>query len=166
MLSGYVPVLVMICLAALIAGGMVGASYLLGPKKPTRFKADTYECGMTPIGNARERFPVKFYLVAMLFILFDIETIFLYPWVVTFHDATRTVKLFNLAEMAVFVGILFVGYFYVLGRGALDWNEGRETERPLDRKIFARRKPIRFGNEESGAVRLPDEPSEAARKSA
>src|SRR5215475_1922199 len=155
MLGGYVPILVMLIASTVIAGGMVGASFLLGPKKPTRFKQSPYECGMPPVGSARERFPVKFYLIAMLFIIFDIETIFLYSWAVIYTKAGGG-KQFLLGEMAVFVAILFIGYFYILGKGALDWDEGqKDEEKVVDRAIFKARKPIRFGNEGSGPVNLP-----------
>ena len=155
MLSGYIPILVMLIAGAVIAIGMVAASAVLGPKKPNKYKDAPYECGMTPVGSARERFPVKFYLIAMLFIIFDIETIFLYPWAVIFRSqgADKAVKLFLLGEMAVFLGILFIGYFYILGKGALDWDEGQAEGAKVDRKIFKRRPPIRFGNE-SGPVQL------------
>lgn len=157
MLGNYIPILVMMIVATVIAVGMVVASYLLGPKKPTRYKQSAYECGMTPVGSARERFPIKFYLTAMLFIIFDIETIFLYPWAVLFRggDVDRAGKLFLIAEMGIFVAILFVGYFYIWRKGALDWDEGQAEEAaPSDRKMFAPRPPIRFGNEDSGPVRL------------
>ncbi len=155
MLNDYLPILVMMALATVIAVGMVVGSFLLGPKKPSRFKQSAYECGMNPVGTARERFPIKFYLIAMLFIIFDIETIFLYPWAVTFADSERAVKMFNLVEMAVFVAILFVGYFYILWKGAFDWDEGQQedAEQPST-KVFEPRKPIRFGNESSGDVNL------------
>lgn len=155
MLNSYIPIAVMMAAAALLAIGMVTASSALGPRHPTKYKNSPYECGMTPVGSARERFPIKFYLIAMLFIIFDIETIFLYPWAVTFIHHTRAFRLFLLAEMGFFVGILFVGYFYILGKGALDWDEGqRDSDERLDPRIFARRAPIRFGNEDSGAVKL------------
>jgi NADH-quinone oxidoreductase subunit A len=158
MLNSYVPILVMMAAAAVIAGGMVIGSALLGPHKPSRYKQASYECGMTPVGSARERFPIKFYLIAMLFIIFDIETIFLYPFAVIFRAKgnDQSFKLFLLAEMAVFVGILFIGYFYIRGKGALDWDEGQEgMELPKpNKKMLAPRKPIRFGNESSGPVRL------------
>jgi NADH/F420H2 dehydrogenase subunit C len=144
----------MIGVATAISLVMVGMSFVLGPKKPSVYKEMPYECGITPVGDARERFPVKFYLVAMLFIVFDIETIFLYPWAVTYGGLPHDTKVFNFAEMAVFVAILFVGYFYILGTGALDWDESeRATE--VDRltpEILAERPPIRFGNERSGPV--------------
>ena len=102
---------------------MVGLSWILGPKKPSAAKLAPYECGVTPVGSARERFPVKFYLIAMLFIVFDIETVFLYPWAVTFtkwgyHSA---LQVFSLMEMVVFIVILFVGYIYVWKKGAFEW---------------------------------------------
>ena len=80
----------------------------------------TYESGVTPIGSARERFPIKFYLIAMLFIVFDIETVFLYPWAVNYKNSGG-LMLFNLAEMAVFIAILLVGYVYVWRKGAFEW---------------------------------------------
>src|SRR5580658_266890 len=106
-MSSYIPILVMIIVAAAVAGVMVIGSSFLGPKKPSAYKSSSYECGMTPVGTARERFPIKFYLIAMLFIVFDIETIFLYPWAVTYHGLPYATKIFEFVEMAVFVAILF-----------------------------------------------------------
>ncbi|HEY3331613.1 MAG TPA: NADH-quinone oxidoreductase subunit A [Capsulimonadaceae bacterium] len=117
----YLPLLILILLAAFIAGVLVVLSWILGPKRPTLEKLSPYECGVNPIGSARDRFPVKFYLVAMLFILFDIETIFLYPWAVLFRNNGMISRGFLLGEMAVFIVILFVGYIYVWKKGALDW---------------------------------------------
>ena len=155
MLGNYIPVVVMMVVAAVIALGMVGASAVLGPRKQTKYKQAPYECGITPVGSARERFPIKFYLIAMLFIIFDIETIFLYPWAVIFLHTDRAARLFLLGEMGLFVAILFVGYFYLIGKGALDWDEGQEDTGMPDRRVYVRRPPIRFGNENSGPVRLP-----------
>ncbi len=132
MLNSYVPIMVMAVLAAVLAVGMVVLSYLLGPKRPDARKVSPYECGVTPVGSAREKFPVKFFLVAMLFIIFDVETIFLYPWAVTFKDAPKAVQAFNLIEMGVFIAILFVGYFYMLGTRALEWEE---SERAQPRRV-------------------------------
>ena len=120
LLSSYIPVLVMGVVAVGVCSALVFLSFLLGPRRPTPQKDAPYECGVTPIGSARERFPIKFYLVAMLFIVFDIETVFLYPWAVTYRGSGG-MMLFNLAEMAVFVAILFVGYIYVWKRGAFEW---------------------------------------------
>jgi NADH-quinone oxidoreductase subunit A len=162
MLGSYVPIIVMLAIAAVISIGMVAASSILGPKKPSKFKNSAYECGATPVGSARERFPIKFYLIAMLFIIFDIETIFLYPWAVTFRNNTRSMKMFLLAEMAVFVVILFVGYFYLLGKGALNWDEGESRDQAFDKSAFKPRKPIRFGNETSGPVKNLPKPTPPA----
>ena len=99
---------------------LIGLSHFLGPRRPTPQKNAPYECGVTPIGSARERFPVKFYLTAMLFIVFDIESVFLYPWAVM-YSSSGSLMMFNLFEMLVFVIILFVGYYYVWKRGAFEW---------------------------------------------
>jgi NADH-quinone oxidoreductase subunit A len=121
-LNSYIPVLVMVVAAVVLALAFVGLSALLGPRRPSPAKASVYECGVTPIGSARERFPIKFYLVAMLFILFDIETVFLYPWAVTYRSS-GSLMVFNLIEMGIFVAILFVGYVYVWRRGGFEWDD-------------------------------------------
>jgi len=168
MLSNYIPVIVMLVVAAVVAIGMVAGSALLGPKHPTKYKDTPYECGITPVGSARERFPIKFYLVAMLFIIFDIETIFLYPWAVIYAKQNHADRIFLLGEMAVFVAILFVGYFYVLGKGALDWDDRELPNEGMPPAIWKSRPPIRFGNENSGPVQvgrkqeLPDTGNAAA----
>jgi len=124
-LSGFLPLLILLVIAVILAFTLVGLSWILGPKAPNAAKLAPYECGVTPIGSARERFPVKFYLVAMLFIVFDIETVFLYPWAVTFTDANKLLgpgmQIFFLAEMILFIAILFVGYIYVWRKGAFKW---------------------------------------------
>ena len=122
-ISDYLPLVVLLFVAVALAGTLVGLSWILGPKKPSAAKLAPYECGVTPVGSARERFPVKFYLIAMLFIVFDIETVFLYPWAVTFtkwgyHSA---LQMFSLFEMVTFIVILFVGYIYVWKKGAFEW---------------------------------------------
>lgn len=161
MVSSYIPLLVMIIASSLLAGGMVIGSFFLGPKKPTSYKEISYECGMTPVGSARERFPIKFYLVAMLFIVFDIETIFLYPWAVTFRGLPHADKVFSFVEMGVFVAVLFVGYFYILGKGALDWDDSEQARSTdvFDPRVLAERKPLRYGNEGSGSVELARMPT-------
>ncbi len=159
-MDSYIPIAVMISLAFLIALIMVGGSFFLGPKKPGAVKDSVYECGMEPVGTARERFPVKFFLVAMLYIVFDVETIFLYPWAVSYHELPYAMKVFNYAEMAVFVAILFAGYFYILGSGALDW---AESERGIscvpEAYLRSPRPAILFGNENSGPVDLSKTPA-------
>jgi NADH-quinone oxidoreductase subunit A len=117
----YVFAGVLVALSLVIAGAMLVASQAVGilmrVQKPTKEKNAPYECGMTPIGGARVRFSIKFYLVAVLFILFDIEAIFLYPWAVV-H---RWLGWFGLVEMLIFVAILVVGYVYIWKRGAFQW---------------------------------------------
>jgi NADH-quinone oxidoreductase subunit A len=156
MTSSYIPLLAMLLVTALVACGMVAASSILGPKKPSAVKSTPYECGMTPIGSARERFPIKFYLIAMVFIVFDIETIFLWPWVAIYRGLEHNLKVFTLVEMAVFVAILFVGYFYILGKGALDWDESEQarTVDVITPEVVAARPSLRYGNENSGPVDL------------
>ena len=117
----FIPLLVLMGIAMILAMTLVGLSWILGPKKPSAAKLAPYECGVDPIGSARERFPVKFYLIAMLFIVFDIETVFLYPWAVTFRGIPHAAQVFNLFEMIVFIAILFVGYIYVWKKGAFEW---------------------------------------------
>jgi len=101
---------------------MVLLSWIIGQRKPTRAKLAPYECGMAPIGDARERFSVKFYLVAMLFILFDVEAVFLYPWAIILKDLKRMGQgVFGISEMFVYIGIVLVGFFYIWKKGVLDW---------------------------------------------
>ena len=115
----YFPVLLQAVIAMALAAGLLTVSYLLGKKVRNRVKDTPYESGIVPTGDARERFSVKFYLVGMLFILFDIEAIFLYPWVVVY----RELKMFGFVEMLVFVILILSGFFYIWKKGALDWAE-------------------------------------------
>jgi len=114
----YWPVLLQALIAMAVAAGMIGISYILGHKVRNRVKDMPYECGIPPTGSARERFSVKFYLVGMLFILFDIEAIFLYPWAVVY----RELKMFAFFEMLVFIALVLAGFFYIWKKGALDWS--------------------------------------------
>jgi NADH-quinone oxidoreductase subunit A len=113
MLLDYLPILILVVLAALFAAGSVLLSALLGPRRPDPEKLSPYECGVEPVGSARERFSVKFYLVAMLFIIFDMEIVFLYPWAVVFQQ---------LRLLGSFLLVLLVGYFYVWQKGGLEWD--------------------------------------------
>jgi len=117
MANEYLPILILFILATLLAGVAVLLGHLFGPRRPSRRKAQTYESGMTPIGPGTRRLPVRFYLIAVLFILFDIEVVFFYPWAVVF----RELKLFGLVEMLIFILILLVGYVYAWKKGALEW---------------------------------------------
>ena len=118
------PVLIQILIAVAVAGAMIGLSAVLGRRVRDPVKSTPYESGMYPVGNARERFSVKFYLVAMVFILFDIEAIFLYPWAVVF----RQFKLFAFFEMLLFIGLVLCGFFYILKKGVLDWSTDQMRE--------------------------------------
>jgi NADH-quinone oxidoreductase subunit A len=113
----YLPLLVMLLLAIVFAGLSIVASKILGPKKPTLAKSAPYECGIVPDREPAERFPVRFYLVAMIFIIFDIEIIFIYPWAVIF----RQLGAFGLWEMLIFAAAVFVSFVYLIGNGALNW---------------------------------------------
>ena len=115
--ASYLPLLLHFMIAFAVAGAIVTLSWLIGQRKPTLAKMSPYECGVPPVGDARERFSVKFYLVAMLFILFDVEAVFLYPWAIIL----RELKMFGFWEMLVYVGIVLVGLFYVWKKGVLDW---------------------------------------------
>ena len=118
MLGAYLPIIVLVVVAAMFGLISVTMSSLIGPKKPSALKLSPYESGCEPVGTARERFSIKFYLIAMMFILFDIEAVFLYPWAVAF----RQLGLYGLVEMALFIVILFVGYVYLLRKRALEWD--------------------------------------------
>ena len=121
----YFPVLIQVLIAMAVAGGMIGASAVIGRRVRDTAKSTPYESGMIPVGNARERFSVKFYLVAMVFIVFDIETIFLYPWAVVY----RELRLFAFFEMLLFILLVLCGFFYIWKKGVLDWSaEGRRRE--------------------------------------
>jgi len=121
-LTQYLPVLMLGVLAVAFAGGMLVLSVLLGQKgKAMPIKNTPYECGMLPIGEGTARFSVKFYLVAMLFILFDIEVVFLYPWAVIYKEMLKTDANLIFAAMLSFLGVLFIGYVYALKKEAFDW---------------------------------------------
>lgn len=135
----YLPIVVMMALGFAFAGGTLLAAQLLAPRRPDPVKDGVYECGIDPVGDARLRHSVRFYVVAMLFIVFDLETVFLYPWAVTY----RKLALFGLVEMLVFLAILMLGLVYVWKRGALDWSQrqeeptSEEERRALSRRMLA-----------------------------
>src|SRR5271168_4758901 len=121
------PVLLQAILAMVIACALVTLSYVIGRRVKNKVKDMPYECGIAPTGDARERFSVKFYLVAMLFILFDIEAIFLYPWAVVF----KQLRMFGFVEMLAFVALIMAGFFFVWKKGVLDWAQLAEPRVPL-----------------------------------
>jgi NADH-quinone oxidoreductase subunit A len=128
-LKDYLPILLMFVVAGGFAVGNVLLSQLVGQRKSTRTKLMPYECGKDPVGSARERFSVKFYLIAMIFILFDIEVIFLIPWAVIFKSfAAQGYRALVYVEMMLFVVLLLVGYVYVIKKGAFDWGERARRE--------------------------------------
>jgi NADH-quinone oxidoreductase subunit A len=118
MLGPYLPVLVHFLVVAALALIILGLSTLVGVKRPSHQKLAPYECGMPPVGDARERFSISFYLVGMLFILFDVEVAFLFPWAVVY----KTLKWFGFLEMLLYIAILLAGYVYIWKKGALDWH--------------------------------------------
>src|SRR5512136_2605324 len=118
-MQGWLSIAIMVALGAGFAAFAVALSNVLGPHKPTPEKRAPYECGMPPVGNARERHSVKFYLVAMIFLLFDIEVAFLYPWAMALRDLGST----GFLQVVLFIAILVAGYVYVWKKGALDWGK-------------------------------------------
>ncbi|HKV03772.1 MAG TPA: NADH-quinone oxidoreductase subunit A [Candidatus Acidoferrales bacterium] len=117
-LDNYGPLLLMFILAGGLAGVLIAASTLVGRHKHTREKDQPYECGIRPTGDARQPFSVHFYMVALVFILFDIEAIFLYPWALVY----RQLNLFGFVEMLLYIVILLAGYIFLWKKGALNWN--------------------------------------------
>ena len=128
-MDGWLGVVIMVALGVGFAGTMIGASILLGPRNPTPEKLAPYECGMPAVGDARERQSVKFYLVAMIFLLFDIEIAFLYPWALALRDLGWP----GFFQIVTFFLILLVGFVYVWRKGMLDWGSARRTQ-PASRK--------------------------------
>ncbi|MEW6056555.1 MAG: NADH-quinone oxidoreductase subunit A [Bdellovibrionota bacterium] len=120
-MSNYIPVLILMGIGATIAGVVLVITHLLGPKNPNIKKMNVYECGVPPIGDARRRVSVKFYLVAILFLLFDVEGVFFFPWAVAYKKFLE-INAFILFEMFFFIAILLVGYVYILKKGALEWD--------------------------------------------
>lgn len=118
MLADYIPILLILLLAVLLASALLTVSYLLGPKKYIQKKLTPYESGIDPVGDAREKFSLKYYLIGALFILFDVEIVFLFVWAVVFKELGTLA----FAEIIVFLIIILAGYFYVLKRGVFEWD--------------------------------------------
>jgi len=126
----YLPLLIHIAIVGGLAVAMVLLSYFIGQHKFNTSKMSPYECGMQPVGDAKQRFTVKFYLVAMLFILFDVEAVFLYPWaIVSQHLKADGLGMFWFSEMLVYILIVLAGFWYVWKKGVLDWNKQGKAER-------------------------------------
>jgi NADH-quinone oxidoreductase subunit A len=138
-LNDYLPILLMFIVAGGFAVGNIVLSQFIGQRKHTRTKMMPYECGKDPVGTARERFSVKFYLIAMIFILFDIEVIFLVPWAVVFKTLAGPIyglRSLVYVEMMVFVALLLVGYVYVVKKGAFDWGETARREAEAEGRLL------------------------------
>jgi NADH-quinone oxidoreductase subunit A len=141
-LMDYMPVLLMFVIAAGFAVTFISLSQLVGQRKRTRTKLMPYECGKDPVGSARERFSVKFYLIAMIFILFDIEVIFLVPWAVVFKQlSSPAYGLSNVVyfEMLIFIALLAAGLIYVIKKGAFDWGETARREAEAEGRLLEAR---------------------------
>jgi NADH-quinone oxidoreductase subunit A len=117
MLRDYLPILVQLIAVSTVGAAILAVSAWVGKRRPSREKLSPYECGSVPVGNARERFSISFYLVGMLFILFDVEAVFLYPWAVVY----KSLKWFGFLEMFLYILVLLAGYLYIWKKGALDW---------------------------------------------
>ena len=116
----YIPVLMLLAVGALVAGAVLVITHLLGPRVHHNLKDQPFECGVPPLRDAHQRVSVRFYLVAILFLLFDVEVLFFYPWAVVYRKFL-TINSFILVEMVAFTAILLVGYWYILRKGALEW---------------------------------------------
>lgn len=139
-LKAYLPILLMFIVAAGFAVSQVLISQLIGPKRRTPTKLMPYECGKDPVGSARERFSVKFYLVAMIFVLFDIELIFLVPWAVVFKRLAGPefgLGTLMYVEMMLFIALLFVGFVYIWKKGILDWSQAARQEAEAEAEMLA-----------------------------
>ena len=121
MISDYLPILILLVIAAGFALSNLLITHLFGPRRPDPVKLSPYESGVPPVGDARLRFSIKFYLIAMIFIIFDIEVVFLYPWAVVFRDLLKQGPLV-FYEMLVFIGVLVLGFVYVWRKGGLEWD--------------------------------------------
>jgi NADH-quinone oxidoreductase subunit A len=133
-MDDYLPIVLMLILGVLFAGLSLVASSLLAPRKrPTAAKLAPYECGIVPDREPPQRFPVRFYLVAMIFIIFDIEIVFLYPWAVIF----RELRTFGLVEVLVFAVVVFVSFLYLVSNGALDWGPAKRLRPAISKRTTA-----------------------------
>ncbi len=156
MLADYLPILILFGIATVFAVASIYVASKMGPHKPSAAKEAPYECGITPERLPNERFPVKFYLIAMLFIIFDVEVVFFYPWAVIF----RELGLFGLIEMGVFVAFLFVAYLYIWKRGGLDWEQDTVSHRRVIGQQMIERAML-YGPGERGVGAVPAPKPEA-----
>ncbi|MER3446601.1 MAG: NADH-quinone oxidoreductase subunit A [Candidatus Dadabacteria bacterium] len=117
MLTDYISILIILILSVILAGALLGISYIFGPKRYSKRKLSPYECGIPPVGDARERFSIRYYLIAALFMLFDVEAVFLYAWAVVFKELGALA----FVEIIAFFVVILGGYFYILKKEALEW---------------------------------------------
>ncbi|MFN2511301.1 MAG: NADH-quinone oxidoreductase subunit A [Pyrinomonadaceae bacterium] len=153
-LNDYLPILLMFVVAGGFAVVNIFISQFIGQRKRTRTKLMPYECGKDPVGNARERFSVKFYLIAMIFILFDIEVIFLIPWAVVFKTlASPAYDLKNIVyfEMIIFIVLLLAGYVYVIKKDAFDWSDRARRDAEAEARLLADMERRRLGQTRTAA---------------
>lgn len=115
----YLPILIMLLIALAFAGGALWLTHVLGPKRRTKIKLETFECGIEGVGNARVPFSVKYFLVAILFVIFDIEVVFMYPWAANF----RELGMLGVIEVFTFIGLLLIGFYYMVSKKALKWED-------------------------------------------
>lgn len=130
-MGSYIGILALMGLAAVLCAVFATISWLLGPKRNTSYKNAPYECGVAPVGDARERFPVKFYLVAIIFILFDIEVVFLWAWMTVYKGGTAEFIKFTFFEFLVFMATWVLAYAYILKVKAIDWDEPEADPKEL-----------------------------------
>ena len=122
MLESYIPIFIVLFFATVIALGITFSSIILGPQRPNKEKLSTYESGMKPVGTTRERISIKYYLVAMLFIIFDLEVLFIYPWAVQFKDLFAEFGMSIFISMFIFLVVFELGYLYAFKKGGFDWD--------------------------------------------
>lgn len=143
MFSDYVGILLLVLVATILCGAMVTLSWVLGPKKVTPYKASPYECGVQPFGDAKERIPIKFYLVAIVFIMFDIEVVFLWPWMTVFKDSDPAFLASSFVAVMIYMATFVLGYAYVIRVNAIDWDEAQslpheeEAPEPVEPTVAA-----------------------------
>jgi len=122
MIESYIPIFIVLFFATLIALGITFSSIILGPQRPNKEKLSTYESGMKPVGTTRERISIKYYLVAMLFIIFDLEVLFIYPWAVQFKELFAEFGISIFISMFIFLVVFELGYLYAFKKGGFDWD--------------------------------------------
>lgn len=148
-MGDYLGILALLSFTGFLAAALSTVAWLLGPKRNTPFKSSPYECGVAPVGDAHERFPIKFYLVAIVFILFDIEVVFLWAWMTVFKNSDTAFMVFSFFEFLAYMATWILGYVYIVRVGATDWDESTSLDE------------AKFGLDLSGVGANPNRPVEA-----